>query len=235
LQQQVHRFLSAWTNKDTVSAARTIRWAPARRYTTFANGNTVRMYETASALPSAIDFIATGVELASIASAGAAADFAIATIADSVYFGTPRTLYSGIVGGSATLVDNTGFYQGVDSLNQIYESAANPANFIQRNYGVRNAQARGLLIYYRLASGNFAKMLIKSTGNSLLQGTAPNRFVEAEISFQPTANLGYTLALTAPKQSGSVQSSSVRVSPLIAEGEVYLESQPNYGSRNFVK
>jgi hypothetical protein len=230
-----YTFVIVATNKDTVSAARQIVWAPARRLTAFANGNTARMYETPSMFPSAIQFTAAGAELASIATAGSAADIAIATVGDSLYFGTPRTLYT-IATGRATLMDNTGFYGGVDSLNQIFEPV-NAVPFIQRNYGVRTGQAKGLLVYFRTASGNLVKMLMKSVGGTLLQGTSPNRFVEVEFSYQPTANIGYTVLLAAPKtQSGEAQCSNgqTNVSPLIADGNVTLVSQAYKGPRNMI-
>jgi len=202
--------VQARTN-DTVSAGANIMWSPALRLRTTNTGTPIRLYESESSFASAIRFQGGVVAPTPIANPteAARADFAIATPRDSVLFGTPSFLYSRIVGGRAVQIDATGFYSNVDSLNQIYETAALPMNFRVASYGVRLPQQRGLLLYVRTPEGNFAKIFMRAVGGSLLQGTSPNRFVELEISYQPTAGTGFTFF--APKNDISVQSVDVEV------------------------
>jgi hypothetical protein len=190
---------------DTLSAAVTTVWSPALRL----RG---RVYESASGFASGIGFQNGAVQARRIGnpSEAALADFAIATPADSVYFGTPRTLYP-ITTARATTIDTTGFYRGIDSLNQVFEGMLNPNVFRQGFYRVRNmnpgGQPRGLVLYTRTAEGNFAKIFLRAVNGVLLQGNAPDRFVDLEISYQPTANLGYTL-LTKASPDGGIQSTA---------------------------
>lgn len=184
-------------NKDTVGTASAISWSPAQRLTTVVGGNPIRVYERQSSFGSGLRFQGGTVEVLRIAEAAQAvrADLALNTPSDSLQFGTPSTLYT-ISAGRATLVDKTGFYTGVDSLNQIFESAAVTSNFTQGYYGAKAAQQKHVIFYCKTADGNFAKVLIKSVNGSLLQGVSPNRYAEFEISYQPTANLGFTLVAT---------------------------------------
>jgi hypothetical protein len=205
----VYTFAVQARTADTVSAAASIMWSPALRL----RG---RVYESASQFASGIGFQGGTVQSRPIGNAteAAQADFAIATPSDSVYFGTPRSLYN-ITNGRGTLVDTTGFYRGVDSLNQVYEGVLNPNVYRTGFYRVKALNPAGLpkslVLYTRTADGNFAKIFLRAVGGSLLQGNAPNRYVDLEISYQPTANAGYTL-LTKPSPEGSIQSAGA--SPL---------------------
>lgn len=199
---------------DTVSAGSAITWAPAIRIRTTTTGAPIRLYESASAFASAIRFqggVAAPTPIADRAEA-ARADLAIATPTssmpnDSLLFGTPSRLYS-ITGGRLTLLDNTGYYTGVDSLNQIYEPAAISGNFVAGFYGTRISMLRGgVLFYCRTADGNFTKVFARAVNGSIVQGTAPNRYIEVELSYQPIPNTGLTLLATGlTKGDGAIQS-----------------------------
>jgi len=193
--------VQARTN-DTVSAGANIMWSPALRL----RG---RVYESESSFASAVSFQGGTLSARPIANAteAARADFAIATPNDSLYFGTPNRLYR-ITGGRETQYDRTGFYPRVDSLNAIYEPELSAMNFQVGVYGIRPTTTPGLLVYARTPEGNFAKIFMRSGANGvLLQGTRPNRFIDLEISYQPTAAQGFTLL--AAKNTIAVQSVEV--------------------------
>jgi len=190
----VYLFRVQTRTADTVSTAREIRWSPAVRVTTM-QGGAVRIYETASGFGSGLA-IQGGTARNLVVASGADWDFGIETrSADTLRIGSPGSLnYSSIVRTPATDT-RTGdqLYLNVDSLSQVFDTQVqmgSPGSFA---IPLRTI-TKGLVLAIQTRAGNFAKIFVKSANNSLLQGTAPNRYVEVEISYQPVANVPYALA-----------------------------------------
>jgi hypothetical protein len=59
------------------------------------------------------------------------------------------------------------------------------------NFDQANAENKQFAFVVKTGSNHFAKVLVKSNGSRLLQGTAPDRFVDLEISYQNGANIPY--------------------------------------------
>jgi len=190
----VYLFRVQTRTADTVSTAREIRWSPAVRVTTM-QGAAVRIYETASGFGSGLA-IQGGIARNLIVASGADWDFGIETrSADTLRIGSPGSLnYSSIVRTPATDT-RTGdqLYLNVDSLSQVFDTQVQMGAAGSFAIPLRTI-TKGLVLAIQTRAGNFAKIFVKSANNSLLQGTAPNRYVEVEISYQPVANVPYALA-----------------------------------------
>ncbi len=190
----VYSFAVQGRNKDTVSSAVSVSWSPAVRLT-MANGSTIKLYESASGFGSGLK-IQGGVPQNLTVASGSQWDIGIDTRNDannqpSYDIGSPELLsYTSITSFRKTLINRT-YYVGVDSLNQVYDNQAIAATVATRISFT--AEKKGVLFSGKTQDGNFFKVYVKANNGALLQGTSPNRYVEVEISYQPTANVGYAL------------------------------------------
>lgn len=195
------------------SAWRSIRWAPATRFTQDAGSPTVtlRMYEFASVGGSSLALdpsvggprnVSVGgqlqprVQLAIYTSSTSSTEFSIGSTyaflpfhnADmfdsSSYIG--RTLYS-----VASLNDH---FLSADLESDFVLSgseAGNVGSFILPN---ERPDGKGYLFLLRYGNGtgrHYARIFVKNVGGKVLQGTAPNRYVEIEMSWQSVAGVPY--------------------------------------------
>ncbi len=189
----VYLFRVQARNNDTVSAAREIRWSPAVRVTTM-QGGAIRIYETASGFGSGLA-IQGGTALNLTVARGADWDFGIETRnSDTLRIGSPGWLGYASISRTTSTDTRTGdqLYLNVDNLDQVFDTQVQmgaPGSFA---IPIRTV-TRGLVLAIQTRAGNFAKIFIKATNNSLLQGTAPNRYIEVEISYQPVANVPYAI------------------------------------------
>jgi len=181
----------------------TIMWSPAKRVVT-----NLKLYETDSEQGS-------GIELPSRAnltvSAGDKWDICLDTRDESFDIGSPtissytddsnppKFVKNGLVARKTLLGKAWG---NVTSLDEVYESVDLTSETLEEslyNFNAQNTAGAPFAFVVKTESGNFAKVLVKAVGGKLLQGTAPDRFVELEISYQSGANVPY--AVTA-KQDG---------------------------------
>ena len=106
------------------------------------------------------------------------------------------------VSGTDTTVAR--IYEGVSSLDDVYESQdlsvlASDTRYAERLVNLNNVadKTKGIvfLVRYRpdpeKTDYYFAKVLVKSNGTSLVQGTGANAFVEVEVSYQKFLNMPY--------------------------------------------
>lgn len=192
----VYLFRVQTRTADTVSTAREIRWSPATRVTTM-QGGVIRMYETASGFGSGLA-IQGGTALNLTVARGAEWDLGIHTrTADVLTIGSPGSLgYTGIArdtarGQETRTADN--LYLNVDSLNQVFDTQVQMGGAGSFPVPLRTI-TRGFVLAIQTRAGNFAKIFVKaSSAGVILQGTAPNRYIEVEISYQPVANVPYAL------------------------------------------
>lgn len=189
----VYLFRVQTRTADTVSTAREIRWSPAVRVTTM-QGGAVRIYETASGFGSGLRFQG-GIALNLTVARGNEWDLGINTrSSDTLLIGTPDFIgYSAITNPRKTK-SGASLYSNVDSLNQVFDTQVQ-MDAAGGNYAIilRNT-TKGFVGAFQTVEGNFAKVFFKAANGVILQGTAPNRYVEVEISYQPVANVPYALA-----------------------------------------
>lgn len=190
------------------SAAVTVTWAGASRY-----GKTVsiKLYETSSSSPSGLtlDPSKGGPVPISVAN-GAAADVQLA-LYNRATDSTPQYANNFDIGSAfafAGLRRVDAFDQNVFisdegyaalSLDSWYSdgplSGHIPSDGNVRAFQVPNNQAtNGQGFYVRTGTAgdyHYARVFIKNNGGKLLQGTAPNRYIEVEISYQSSANVAF--------------------------------------------
>jgi hypothetical protein len=188
----VYTFRVQSRTSDTASAAREVMWSPAVRLTNM-QGAVIRVYETASSFGSGLRFQG-GTALNLTVARGNEWDIGIDTRANdgNVRIGSPAQLGYSFTGARNTpLADNV--YSNVDSLNQVFDTQlriGTPGVFT-----VTPTTRRGFVFGARTIEGNHAKVFVKAnTSGVILQGVAPDRYIEVEISYQPTANVPYASA-----------------------------------------
>jgi len=211
----VYRFelYAVWrdTTRDTAQSrtAAVVRWAPATRYTTLPDGSPIRLYETASALPSGLDLEGPDGKPRTLTVAQSNEwDLCLDTRGGSWDIGSPGLSSYTIANPRRTLIDTARLrqpaYLAVDSLNQIYETEAFGAATLSEALVNFNNQRRGFLMILRTQDGNWAKVFVKADAQgNILRGSAPNRYVELEISYQKVPNVPY--ALPQPSWAGETK------------------------------
>lgn len=203
---KVYTFKIVAYTKDTVSSAISIDWAGAKRFVG------IRAFETNSANGSGIRLRdGANLTIADATEWDLCLDTRQVGGQDNWAFGSPQ---------ASTYTDNNGrFLRGphmgelakvtaifcdpgptpyvvlADSLEAVFESAALGTGKQPYQIMLENLQNGGgsRVFYVKTAEGNFAKVLLKSFGGQLLRGTAPNRYVEIDYSFQTAANIPYAL------------------------------------------
>lgn len=190
----VYAFRIQSRTADTVSAAREIRWSPAVRVTTM-QGGAIRIYETASGFGSGLG-IQGGTALNLTIARANDWDLGIATrSADTLLFGSPGGLGYAAINRMNMPDTRTGdnLYLNVDSLNQVFDTQVQMGAPGAFTIPLRTI-TRGFVLAFQTRAGNFGKAFVKSANGTILQGTAPNRYIEVEISYQPVANVPYAIA-----------------------------------------
>jgi hypothetical protein len=174
------------------ATAATISWSPSTRFTEI-NGNSIRLYEYSSTRGSGLQLYnptTKSPEVMNVAG-GSDWDFAIDNnpkigLVDSLDTGSPGALSFTIAPRRVTMMGK--IYFNVNSLDDIYESA-DLTVIDEGSYTLPNVATGGYCMVLKTADGNFAKVLIKSVGGKILQGTAPDRYCEVEISYQTAKNV----------------------------------------------
>ncbi|MCS7000834.1 MAG: fibronectin type III domain-containing protein [Candidatus Kapabacteria bacterium] len=199
---------------DTASSGISLEWAGARRF------RGIRAFETASANGSGIRLSdGTNLTIANGTQWDVCLDTRVVGGQDNWAFGSPqastytddqgRFLRGAQAGQPAkvTIIFSDSSAQGytpyfvvADSLEAVFENQALGTGKKQVQIMVENLQnqTRNLVFYAKTAEGNFAKIMLKAIGGKILQGTAPNRYVEIDYSFQTAANVPYALAKGTP-------------------------------------
>jgi hypothetical protein len=195
---RVYTFKVQSRTKDTVSAETNITWSPATRIR-MANGGAVLLYESVSSFGSGLSFqggIARNLTIANSSDWDIALDTQPTVGGNSYDIGSPnKTGYTAFAnnGGRKTVVSPV-VYNAIDSLNQVFDTQLNIGGDERLiNFTTVN---RGFVFACRTQNGNYAKVFVKATNQGVvLQGSAPNRYVEVEISYQPVANVPFAYML----------------------------------------
>jgi hypothetical protein len=177
---------------NNMSNAVVVQWSPATRIIG------IKLYETLSSQFGAGIDLSTGEVLK--AQNGANWDIALDTrvvngVVDNA-LGSPSVLTYNISNPRATLISSKVVSSGVTSLDDVFETQAlGDASINLRPDSARYLRVdnftNNVVFFARTVDGNFAKILVKAANGKLLQGTAPNRYVEMDISYQSAANVPY--------------------------------------------
>lgn len=176
----------ALNGTTTSASAASVQWAPALRYTMKVyepmseNGNGIQLSHPVSLLlPAAFKW-----------------DLCVEIRNDSLLIGCPlqsvfaRADASGLyVNGDSVRRTVIGrIWDNVSSLESTLDGSdvtSGSFSSVMINAEARNASGTPFAFVVRTQSGNYAKVLVKSTNGSLLQGLPPDRYLDLEIVYQP--------------------------------------------------
>ncbi len=184
------------------SAPVSIKWAPAHRY-----NFSIRVYEYASQRGSGLVFQDDdGQPRTLTAASNVKWDICLDTRNNEYKIGSPKasdyTDQSGNYTNNGQPARNLDIYkvvENVDKLSDVFDSQG-----IDKNPNPRQkmfdftTKTKGFVLFVKSyppgnPAGNFAKVFVKANNGVILQGTAPDRYVELEISYQKTPGLPYAL------------------------------------------
>jgi hypothetical protein len=186
------------------SQAASIMWSPAIRFTQTADGSSeIRIYERATVnFGSGLDLYYYDQDEILGDEKGARSR----TVAQRADWNLALDTENGIVIGSGSqLYANAGYDEPVEttlittpvqaeSLNEVFDSEGlDSKNFEETTYDLNNDQA-SQVFYVKVENGAdeyYAKLLLKYENGTWLQGTAPDRYISAEISFQEKSGVPY--------------------------------------------
>jgi hypothetical protein len=188
----VYRFelYATWadTTRDTARSrtAAVVRWSPATRYTTFADGSPIRLYETDSRFPSGLDLEGPdGRPRALTVRDGNEWDLCLDTRGGSYDIGSPRLSTYNITNPRRTLIDTLRLkdpkYLAVDSLNQVFETEAFGATTLAEALAELQQPASGLSHHPAYAG--------RQLGEGLREGGCPGEH-PARVGARPLRGAG---------------------------------------------
>lgn len=199
--------LSSRFSDKSESNSITATWSPASRFTETNNEIPIRIYESSSPFGAGIQIFspADGAPRIRSIAYGKFWDIGIRTTDNKIIFGSATKLgYQFQVGQTP---DTTNFYKDyffANSLNELFDSRAmndgeRDNEYSEKLFDITNISGTGNLIFYvrKYQTGsteyNYAKIMIKRANGTgyILQGSAPNRYIELEISYQKTPGLPY--------------------------------------------
>lgn len=179
-----------------------VKWAPAHRY-----NFSIRVYEYASSRGSGLVFQdEDGQPRTLTAASNVRWDICLDTRNNTYQIGSPKasdyTNDEGKYNNNDQMARDLDIYkvvENVDNLSDVFDSQGidkNP-NPSQKMIDF-TSKTKGFVLFVKSyppgnPSGNFAKVFVKANNGVILQGTAPDRYVELEVSYQKTPGLPYAL------------------------------------------
>ncbi len=189
---------TAYAVNDTARSgpSPTIKWSPASRHNTV-----MRLYETDSDMGSGIELPNTaGLTI----SQGGMWDVCLDTRDELFDIGSPtlssytdEKLQPEFPNGDVARVTLFGkVWTDVASLDDVFESADLTNETLQEKllrFNTADSTGKQFAFVVKTAAGHFAKVLVKAADGKLLQGTAPDRYVELEVSYQNGNDVPYAV------------------------------------------
>jgi hypothetical protein len=209
---QTYAFTVSSLRGARTSAGVPIQSAPSSRYTTDQKtGTQLRMYEIASANGAGltIDPSLGGPKNISVISAATASNVQLAIFAtpggstfsigpafafDEYKNGGLNNFYSDITVSRTTFVAPSldTWYSNSSIENELFRADSGNTVAYTLSNSVSGSNGQGFFVRTGTTGAyHYARVFVKNVGGQLLQGTAGNRFVELEISYQKTANIPY--------------------------------------------
>ncbi len=186
---------------DSVSSIATVKWATADRFELNFDEDPIRVYEAVSSFGSGLDLYNEDDEAPATFTVDNAAlwDLGINTSGDKLIFGSAAKLgFSSVTSDNINAVTEiaVGMPYICDNLNDVFDSEAlNTKQFAEDVIDLSPFSSSFVIVARRLDPNtqkyNYAKILIKNVNGQYLQGEAPNRYVEFEISYQKEQDLPY--------------------------------------------
>jgi len=196
--------LVAYSTEGEQSTSIKVSWAPASRFTQTVNNEAIRVYETASDFGSGLDLFfeggggnPDGPRTLTIASS-ADWDLGLRTVGTDVIFGSATKLgYT--YGNNPQVAQVADKYWVASTLNDVFDSEALDQGATFQELAINlvdlDVNNNAVFVVRKYEPGqtryNYAKVLLKRVGNSFLQGSSPNRYIELEISYQSTPDVPY--------------------------------------------
>lgn len=188
-----------FTNGNSSSAV-TVNWSPAYRFVKNINSEVIRMYSSNSTLGSGLqlfDMANLAPKTVTVAN-GAVWNFGLDTKNGAVLVGSPSQLSYSYTGTPKLTEISTSYYDAT-SLNDVYESQSlDKGTFSElaidllKDVTIKNNIVLVLRAQDTNGNTHYAKILIKKGGDgNWLQGTADNRYIECEVSYQNSPNVPY--------------------------------------------
>lgn len=188
-----------YTNNKESTTGAIIQWSPATRFVTTDNGEPIKVYETASSLGSGLQLYNAAGNAPSVVTVANGGQWNLGLdtrTSGKLIFGPAKAIdynYSSTPQTTEMNVDN---FFDVLSLDEVFDSQALDAGTLREETLDLNSQnaTNGFVFIVRAQNGskwNYAKVHIKKVGGVILQGTAPNRYIECNISYQMTAGVPY--------------------------------------------
>lgn len=185
-----------YTNGE-VSLEKSIKWSPATRYSA-----DIRVYEYASTRGSGLNLNDASGEPTTLTIANASKwDICLDTRNDKLVIGSPKASdytdanFKFGNGQSARDLDVYNVYTTINDLDDVFDTKAinEYANPTQKVYDFTNSTT-GFVMFVKTYPGTssyYAKVLVKANNGKILQGTAPDRYVQLSVSYQKVAGVPY--------------------------------------------
>ncbi len=192
--------VSSVSTEGEKSAAVSIKWSPASRFTESAPNfaNPIRVYETASSFGSGLllyDADNEGPVIKKVAN-GAEWDLGLYTTGKLV-FGSAKLLTYNFGTNPVNIVEiSDNVLTGYNSLDEVYDSQALSAgSFKEQLIDLTKYNQNIVLVVRKKASGedkwHYAKVFIKYLNDAFLMGQPDNRYIELVVSYQMVADVPY--------------------------------------------
>lgn len=184
-----------------VSPDVSVKWSPATRYS-----SEIKVYEFTSSLGSGLnlhDYEGTPKTL----TIGFASkwDICLDTREGVYVIGSPKASnytdndYKFTANGQyARDLDVYKVFEGYDNLNEVFDTKAineysNPTQNVYDFTSRTTGFVMAVKTYPVTGSSYYAKVLVESNNGKILQGTAPNRYVQLKVSYQKVASIPYAV------------------------------------------
>jgi hypothetical protein len=185
-----------------LSEKSSIVWAPAYRFKEVLAGVPIRVYEQSSPLGCGLDLFFPETLKPRTLPLDSSQSWNLALSIDSnVMFGSPRLLGYDYKEKLPAFTEISDFYYDTPTLDIVYGSEPlNVALYSSKLVNLTEVEpqikSHLILLVRTRETGdsinfNYDKILIKKIDGKFLQGTATNRYIECEISYQKTLNVGY--------------------------------------------
>ncbi len=184
-----------------LSEKTSVVWAPAFRFTEESSGEPIRVYEQASLNGCGLDLYDTESNRARVLTLDSSHFWNLGlSVGNNVQFGTPSLLNFNYKDNPPCYTEISDFYYDTPTLDIVYTT--DPLSigvFSQKLINLTEIETQiksHLIVIVRTKEpgqslSNYAKILIKKIDGKFLQGTANNRYIECEISYQKSLSVPY--------------------------------------------
>jgi len=181
------------------SSPATISWSPARRFSTAAGtGQPLRLYEFDSALARGITFFSDSLLGPAIHSLGSADRILIDAYFNSAIpqLRSGSTLNPGPVGRTTQF--STMVPIQASTLDHPHYFVPGTGSYSESEFNIDvGTVTSGVIIFARTQDDHYMRiLLLRGPNGRLIQGTAPNRYIELQLSYQIVTGIPYAMVVS---------------------------------------